>query len=267
VSTPMLKAKLQDVAGTAYADVNLTDVSLLTVEAETIAAEERAFGPELVRWPLVGVEESTFLEACFRANASKAQHGGCDVNAQPEALSDEVRKAMAESFTHWDVDNLTSKVEALRAMLLSYGHAQTPGIVLFHCNCGCDRTGMLAAAYSMRYLAKTFTEAMGEAEQIAGRQLVYRFQVGAQWYCESLLARGLYYGYDCGNCAPFRCADSGDPMDPRLVWDLRCATIFVAALLFVAALRLRRWCSRRRKRLAALNSYSYKELPSSASLA
>lgn len=31
---------------------------------------------------------------------------------------------------------------------------------------------MLAAAYSMRYLNKTFTEAMGVAEQVAGRNLV-----------------------------------------------------------------------------------------------
>lgn len=68
------------------------------------------------------------------------------------------------------------------------------------------------AAYVMRYLKVSLTEAMLENRRVAGRILVYSMQLAAQWDCENLRVRGLYAGDDCGNCV--------DP-SPKMLKDAR----------------------------------------------
>ena len=58
------------------------------------------------------------------------------------------------------------------------------------------------------------TEAIAENELIARRHMSYTHQMAVQWYCESLVYQGIYTrGYDCGNCGPYRCWDTGDPWE------------------------------------------------------
>jgi hypothetical protein len=155
---------------------------------------------------------------------------------QPGKVEEAARTQMARTFPEWDTDKLSERVEILHARLHGKDVDRTIAqIVFFHCSCGCDRTGEMAAAYSMRYLNRTFTEMYRENERIAGRHIVYKNQVAAQWYCEHLRARGLHTGDDCGNCEPFRCADDGSPVLTQLKMEL--GILGVKMLILVFAVR------------------------------
>merc|ERR1712130_618491 len=110
-------------------------------------------------------------------------------------MGSEARRQLASNFQQWNADALDVRVQALRAQLDG-----SPRVVFFHCLCGCDRTGELFAAYGMRYLNMSLTEAIQENELVAERHMYYQFQVAAQWYCEYLRVHGLYAWDDCGNC-------------------------------------------------------------------
>ena len=101
--------------------------------------------------------------------------------------------------------------------------------MFFHCFCGCDRTGELAAAYSIRHLDMSLTDALAENEQVASRHMYYDFQVSAQWYCESLRLQGLYRWDDCGNCGPYRCGDTGSPSSPKQQREQNTAVVLAAS--------------------------------------
>eukprot|EP00747_Dinoflagellata_sp_TGD_P030397 gnl/TRDRNA2_/TRDRNA2_134595_c1_seq1.p1 gnl/TRDRNA2_/TRDRNA2_134595_c1~~gnl/TRDRNA2_/TRDRNA2_134595_c1_seq1.p1 ORF type:complete len:210 (+),score=20.75 gnl/TRDRNA2_/TRDRNA2_134595_c1_seq1:78-632(+) len=151
---------------------------------------------------------------------------------QPRDLDAATRRGVADSFEEWDADSLNMRVRTLRELLDG-----SPRVIFFHCLCGCDRTGALFAAYAMRYLNMSLTEAIAENELVAGRHMYYNFQISAQWYCENLRARGLYAWDDCGNCEPFRCFDTGAPWDPMLLADLKLLAFVLAVLLLTAAFR------------------------------
>jgi len=190
----------------------ITDLSLLTDETEAIEAERRAFAGDMVHWPTYGVGKAHFYSVCHDLNISE-----CPSNQQLLWLSSSSRSILAQHFNDWDRDNINARVEEMHQRLTEAGAhkgGQRRGIIL-HCMCGCDRTGEMSIAYSMRYLNKSFTEALRESERVAGRHMIYQFQVAAQWYCEHLRTRGLYTGDDCGDCKVGRCLDDGHPMDAK----------------------------------------------------
>ncbi len=128
----------------------LIDVSLLWVEnpqdnnhERTLLWAEDAFftsHPELGRlhiWPMLG----TRLDP---ADLSVAPH----------------REYLAEHLDEWLPDLLISRVDSVRGWMEDPATSGLSGpvVVYVHCFGGCDRTGELIGAYSLRYMNKTWEE-------------------------------------------------------------------------------------------------------------
>lgn len=221
-SFPELTSLLSQKAGNFFpgGPFQLVDVSLLgkPSEKEFVELEWKTFASrpldQLLHWPVHGVMVEDFQRAC------KSRGVKCPDTMQPGHMSKKDRFKLGKDHKQWDMDHFEEHVQALHALVTDQG--STPKVVFFHSIDGCDRTGALFAAYALRYRNRSLTEAIAENELIAKRHMSYRHQVAAQWYCEYLIAQGLYtHGYDCGNCAPYRCFDSGDPrsfFDSESVW-------------------------------------------------
>jgi len=188
-------------------DVELVDVCLLGgpyLEAEEFMVDtEKSFfaqNPaqgEFHQMPMPGLREEFFESACAAANI---QGSRCPSETrQPRDITDADRRTLVEGFPEWDPNGLIKRVEQLHR-LLHNSSAARPRAVFFHCQCGCDRTGMVAAAYEMAYRGVTFQATMAQNVAIAGRPMYYRYQVGLQWYCEWLRANGRYSDNDCSAC-------------------------------------------------------------------
>mmetsp|Transcript_95478 Transcript_95478/g.307805 ORF Transcript_95478/g.307805 Transcript_95478/m.307805 type:complete len:271 (+) Transcript_95478:92-904(+) len=237
VSMPKLVAALKSSTGVSVdGPEQLLDFSLLTDEVDQIAAEKSALGDSFVHWPTFGVVPAAFQKACREYDVAE-----CPSTMQPGNMTAENVHTLAKAFPKWDVDHLAERVEILHSRL----HEDLDGldlarVIFFHCSCGCDRTGELAAAYSMRYLNQTFTEMYVENAKVAGRNTVYANQVAAQWYCEHLRTQGLYTGDDCGNCGPFRCVDTGSPVVS--MWQGRVVSIGLFVFVACLAMFLPRCC-------------------------
>mmetsp|Transcript_95479 Transcript_95479/g.307815 ORF Transcript_95479/g.307815 Transcript_95479/m.307815 type:complete len:234 (+) Transcript_95479:92-793(+) len=169
VSMPKLVAALKSSTGVSVdGPEQLLDFSLLTDEVDQIAAEKSALGDSFVHWPTFGVVPAAFQKACREYDVAE-----CPSTMQPGNMTAENVHTLAKAFPKWDVDHLAERVEILHSRL----HEDLDGldlarVIFFHCSCGCDRTGELAAAYSMRYLNQTFTEMYVENAKVAGRNTV-----------------------------------------------------------------------------------------------
>lgn len=255
MSVPRLVDAIYKAVGVRVEDTSqLMDFSLLTQEVDQIMAERRGLGDQVTIWPTHGINEDQFQKECSNRGIES-----CPSTLQPRDMATEDVVMLAKTFPEWDVDHLTERVDILHSLV----HAPVDGeqlsnVIFFHCACGCDRTGELAAAYGMRYLSKTFTEMYIENEDIAGRHTMYNNQVAAQWFCEHLRTKGLYSFNDCGNCEPFRCVDDGSPA----VWDaIPRITYLVVSILFLVASAC---CLRRRCRLHQAKEefgYDFEKLP------
>ena len=185
---------------------SLIDVCLLTKEKGDIDMEEKYFAANPAKGsfashPCFGVNITTFEAACLNAGGNRSECSNKDM--QPNELSPDVVMQMAKQFP----DNLGSRLLNTLKFIGSMMESTKPTIVYAHCICGCDRTGEVAASYSMMFLNQTFTTAMNEDRKVAGRLIGYEHQVSAQWFCEYLVASGQYpHGInDCGNCTQFAC--------------------------------------------------------------
>jgi len=240
LSHTWLQEALKSAGGTLFpsGDIEVVDVTLLTKEQRVIRAEEQGFQSSLVQWPMVGVTPDIFAGACDERDLP------CPSSRQPGRLVPAVRQRLAADFQQWDRDELESRVVALRSILEGHGKDGAARVVFFHCLCGCDRTGQLFAAYAMRYRNMSLTEALAENELVAGRHMYYQFQAGAQWYCENLRTRGLYDHNDCDNCGPYRCHDTGIPLDPIFLYAFCCLAAASITALCIGAC----WYQEKRRR-------------------
>jgi len=229
ISMPALTQNLHGASGEIYPDHNydLIDVSLMhPLEGGILDAEKQAFSSfadQFVHWPTIrrGSFSRDFDAACRERGMT------CSDAMQPAHIRREDRHRLAADFEEWDTTGFEKRVTALRAMLEEKG--ARPRVIFMHSMRGSDRVGSLFAAYAMRYKNMSLTEAIAANELIARRHMSYEHQVAAQWYCEHLAAKKLYpRGYDCGNCSPFRCWDSGAPMDP----------LYFASVLHIAVVSL-----------------------------
>lgn len=59
-------------------------------------------------------------------------------------------------------------------------------IVYFHCTHGLDRTGLVSAAYKMKFKGQTYQNVMDENRQIAKRDLKWTIMNGINWFCQGL---------------------------------------------------------------------------------
>jgi len=206
-----LRAQLQAVAPDMPAsEVELIDFCLLGgpsgsfLEREDfmVNTEESFFAdhPEdgiFLHRPMPGLEPEHMLAAC---DASSIPSQRCPAETrQLRDVSDAERKRLAEGFATWDPNGLIHRVHELHA-LLHDSSARRPRAVFFHCQCGCDRTGMVAAAYAMMYRGLDFKTAMAENVAVAGRPMYYPYQVNLQWFCEWMRSTGQYAGDDCHRC-------------------------------------------------------------------
>lgn len=196
----------------------LVVVSLLTHETEVIAAERAFFeanpdAGEFVHWPVYGVNATYMQEvACPAAGVAPAACPG----AQPANFTVVDLELLAKTFAaSGDPDNMVSRVTQLERMLNM--PQDEPVVVYFHCHCGCDRTGEMAAVYAMRYQEQTFTEALQYDVNVPTppRNIGYGNQVYAQLYCNYLFHTDRYeFGYDCGRCQAFRCSAAAESSAP-----------------------------------------------------
>lgn len=220
-----LEAELRFAAGSRFPKkpFELIDVSLLS-DHSSIALEHSVFSEHFRSFPSFNYEhfDQLFAKACATRQSDRFE--GCPTSMQPGLLGPRVRSRLAADFEQWEGDALEERVLALRALLEQRGPVAR--VIFFHCGCGCDRTGEMFAAYAMRYLNMSLTDAWVENVQVAGRSLVYSMQVASQWYCEYLAGRGLYSYDDCGTCvtpsaeykaALKRClgSDERDPSSPQ----------------------------------------------------
>eukprot|EP01104_Vermistella_antarctica_P018449 TRINITY_DN6837_c0_g3_i1.p1 TRINITY_DN6837_c0_g3~~TRINITY_DN6837_c0_g3_i1.p1 ORF type:complete len:432 (-),score=147.25 TRINITY_DN6837_c0_g3_i1:65-1360(-) len=94
---------------------------------------------------------------------------------------------LAGCHSSWQADQIEYRVEALHSFLETPYQGTVPYVVYFHCEGGIDRTGEMAATYSMKYLNLTLQEAIVEGDSIshalAGRNFGSYNQIACAWYC------------------------------------------------------------------------------------
>lgn len=191
------------------ADFYLVDVCLLNEDDEDVPVERQFFldNPEkgsFVWYSTLGLETEKVMNACFNA-IHPTETRQC-LHYQPRNYTEEQVTTLAKTWPSWGNDDfLPSRLAAMRKVLTEV-KADKPVVQYFHCQCGCDRTGEVAAAYYMTFRNRTFTQAMAYDITVPERAIGFGNQLMAQWYCEWLVATGRYaHENDCGHCEPFRC--------------------------------------------------------------
>jgi hypothetical protein len=93
-----------------------------------------------------------------------------------------------------DIPMVTLKLENLVRTL------PRPTAIYYACEGGQDRTGMITAAYQMRWFHWSYAKALIQASHVAGRPIALQTQQELQWYCLHLKYTS-YNGtfYDCSN--------------------------------------------------------------------
>ena len=212
-----LVREMRRVAGAGFpSHFQLVDICLLTAETADIENERQFFttNPHLgrfIHWPIYGV--GSVRTACASLGIPSSE---CAAE-QPANLTAHVRGRLVAAYKDWaDAGNqLDDRLSYIRSLLLS--EHSTPLVLFGHCECGCDRTGEVFAAYAIRYLNQSFTQAMTFDESVPHRHIGYHNQLAAQWYClylQATNATGMPLN-DCLNCKAFRCS-AGEPIQPPL---------------------------------------------------
>lgn len=188
----------------------LIDISLDTHERSHIKHERRFFEnhPKLgkfINWPTHGLNRSTIFNNCV--NLGFKGEWCQNPSMQPRNFSTDIVKSLAKNYGKGlgSVDDLIGRTDKLRYLLLK--SQLIPQVIYIHCECGCDRTGEMSATYYMRWLGWNLTRSLNYDVTVPDRNIGYKNQVAAQWYCEHLYYSGLYSQNhnDCDNCLPFRC--------------------------------------------------------------
>jgi len=102
-------------------------------------------------------------------------------DSDPNAEDADQREKKAVNLGLWQHDNLPARIPLLRELLFTQG--KKPIVIYFHCECGCDRTGEVGASYAMKFLGKTYREAMEWDNKIAGRPIFTNNKRAVAWYC------------------------------------------------------------------------------------
>lgn len=194
-----LEREMRRAAGDLWPEkpFDIIDVGLAE---EVLFEDEEAFGPEhVLKYPSVNYRNfgKSFQAACSnRTSELGVPASQCPASMQPGSTSPEVKDFLAGRFEEWEGDSLDNHVAKVRALLTQKGRR----IIFFHCASGKDRTGEFFAAYAIRYMNMSFTEAWAKNVQVARRMTIYAVQIAAQWYCEYLRKHGLYAFDDCSSC-------------------------------------------------------------------
>jgi len=124
-------------------------------------------------------------ETYFKANPTKGKvirHRILGEKTSPFSIktqTDLINKA--KTFDKWSADKLPAFVEELHAAITN--RTSTPNVVLFHCMCGCDRTGEVAGSYYMQYQGLSLHDAHAKCKAIAGGELDKPNYQAMYWQC------------------------------------------------------------------------------------
>lgn len=89
--------------------------------------------------------------------------------------------AKARALSQWQHDDLPGYIPTIKQFL--YTKWAQPTVIYLHCECGCDRTGEVAASYAMKYLNQTYPDVIAWDDSIAGRPILPNHQLAIEWYC------------------------------------------------------------------------------------
>lgn len=99
--------------------------------------------------------------------------------SSPNDYPSAVRKRLEKIPTLSRIDDLVVDLQALLKMPQMSG---IPLAIYIHCEAGKDRTGEVAAAYSMKYQGVPYSEAYANANSVAGRTISKFSRNDLQWY-------------------------------------------------------------------------------------
>jgi hypothetical protein len=105
----------------------------------------------------------------------------------PDMFSPTSRKIIASSFWKWSPDNLEGAIDQIYSIMNI--KSTVPTCVYFHCASGKDRTGTIAAAYSMKYLNYSWHDAMCSNIDVI-TDLDYSIVIYYMWFAEYLKTKG-----------------------------------------------------------------------------
>eukprot|EP01090_Pellita_catalonica_P006773 TRINITY_DN1711_c0_g1_i1.p1 TRINITY_DN1711_c0_g1~~TRINITY_DN1711_c0_g1_i1.p1 ORF type:complete len:241 (+),score=18.66 TRINITY_DN1711_c0_g1_i1:91-813(+) len=116
----------------------------------------------------------------------------------PSDIPEWIRKPMAKGLDDWQPDQLPLRMRNLRAMLQSSKGPNGESVLIYvHCAAGEDRTGEISAAYYMKWLQWSYTQALDYDNHIEARHIAVWSKNAMQWYCYYLVyVEGRKY-----NCA------------------------------------------------------------------
>lgn len=135
-------------------------------------------------------------EAYFNANPTKGKVIRHEINGEKTSpfsitsQTDLVNKA--KTFDTWSADKLPAFIDEIHAAIsntttntqtICGAKVNVPNVVLFHCMCGCDRTGEVAGAYYMQYLGMNLHDAHALCKTIAGAELDKPNYQAMYWHC------------------------------------------------------------------------------------
>jgi hypothetical protein len=182
-------------------------------DEKKIAMEEKYFQEHpqkgyFVHYPIYGVNASSLTRACNATNYTAcASNESLQPNQYPQSVVQMLGRNYNSSSGLEQSDYLVERLANVNGLMEMT--SKGPLVVYFHCTCGCDRTGEFYAAYAMRYLNQSFTEAIKYDTTVPHREIGYGNQVAAEYFCEYLYYNGMYGNRtnDCGNCEVFRCSN------------------------------------------------------------
>ena len=100
----------------------------------------------------------------------------------PGALPEFMMRLVASYYDSISYDKLDSFLEMLNNELRVGKHK----IIYFHCTHGLDRTGLVSAAYKMKFKNETYHHVMKENRELANRDLKWTVINGINWFCQQM---------------------------------------------------------------------------------
>eukprot|EP00019_Armaparvus_languidus_P012284 CAMPEP_0168583278 /NCGR_PEP_ID=MMETSP0420-20121227/2475_1 /TAXON_ID=498008 /ORGANISM="Pessonella sp." /LENGTH=205 /DNA_ID=CAMNT_0008617911 /DNA_START=200 /DNA_END=817 /DNA_ORIENTATION=- len=106
---------------------------------------------------------------------------GTKINATSHHMDTALRTYLAKTFDVWGRDRVVERMAALKNFMNAT--VSQPTVYYIHCDCGCDRTGLIGGSYYMTYMGLTWEQANTLNAQIAGRPMDCGPYLAMQWYC------------------------------------------------------------------------------------
>jgi len=115
--------------------------------------------------------------------------------SDPGELPDFYVDEQAPTLASWQDDDLPDYIASINALLNTPN--DQPTVIYFHYECGCDRTGEIAASYAIKYLNYTYPQAIQWDDSIAGRDILPNHEFAVHWYCYYLQLVEEYDWLEC----------------------------------------------------------------------